>query len=113
MEFTAEHKKEVERKIVETIIAALKDNSLSSATLPEVSRFILDTIKTIDTHEQLINFLRQLSEKWNIFSKILVIESGEAKEKKEDKEAKKVEELTEHGNIDEALRVAKAATGGQ
>lgn len=109
MDLTEEHKREVEKKLVETIIDSLKKNLISVADKDAVSAFILAKMPSVKTHEELITFLRELSSKWAIFSPLLVTESGEVKDKNEEKAVDKVETLTQEGKIDEAINMAKTA----
>lgn len=57
-----------------------------------------------------MQFLRDLSSKWSIFTKLLVLESGEVKEKTEDKVAEDVLKMAKEGKIDEAIGLAKTMT---
>lgn len=109
MDLTQAHKKEVERKLVETIIDSLGKNLISVNDKNTMSGFILERMPIVKTHEELITFLRELSSKWAIFSPLLVIESGEVKDKNEEKAVDKVETLTQEGKIDEAINMAKTA----
>jgi hypothetical protein len=110
MEITAERRKELERKLVETIIQALENDILTADDVPTVSSYILDNMPGVKTQDQLLQFLRDLSAKWAIFSNLLVIESGEVQLAAEQAVAQNVMELTKSGNIEQALSMAKAAT---
>lgn len=109
MDLTDQHKKDVERKLVETIIDSLQKNEISVGDKDAISAFILERMPIVKTHEEFIAFLRELSSKWAIFSPLLVIESGEVKDKNEEKAVDKVETLTQEGKIDEAINTAKKA----
>lgn len=108
--FTEEHKKEVEWKLVDVIISSLKQEMLTEEELPVVSSYILDNIKHVKTHDELMVFLRDLSNRWPIFSPVLVLESGEVKEKVEDQVALDVLKLAKENKIEEALKLAKTVT---
>jgi len=110
MELSAEHKKDVERKIVEMVIDGLEKDTISAQEAQNAASFILEKIYLLKTTEELASFLQELSSKWPIFTNLHTIEQGQAKEKQEDAVVQKVEELTESGNIDEALNLAKTAT---
>jgi len=107
MELTEQHKREVERKLVEIIIDSLKKNLISIADKNAMSAFILERMPNVKTHEDLMVFLREISSKWAIFTPLLVTESGEVKDKNEDQAIDKVQSLTQEGKIDEAINVAK------
>jgi len=109
MDLTEEHKREVERKLVEVIIDALGKNLISVGDKDTISAFILERMRNVKDHEELISFLRELSSKWAIFSPLLVTESGEVKAKSEDQAVDKVQSLTQEGKIDEAINMAKTA----
>lgn len=109
MELTAEHKKEAERRLVEIIIKALEQGDLKADEFPVVSSFILDKIKEANNHDSLMQFLRELSGKWRIFTPALVLESGEIKEGQKNEVAQNVLNLARSGKIDEALNLAKTA----
>ncbi|MCL5970765.1 MAG: hypothetical protein M1450_04690 [Patescibacteria group bacterium] len=109
MELSEEHRREVERKIVGTIITGLEQNTLPNSEFEKVASFILDKMKNVKTHEELVLFLRDLSSKWSIFTSLLVIESGELKEEMEEKAADKVLSLAKEGKVEDALSLAKQA----
>jgi len=109
MEITAEEKKDIETKIVDTIIAALEQDALASDEVPVISSYVLERIDTVKTHEELMIFLRELSAKWALFTKLLVMKSGEAQLQSEAELTKSVEELAKGGNIDDALKLIKEA----
>lgn len=110
MELTPEHKKDVEIKLVEIVADALEHGKLSSDEATQASQFILDRIDEVNTQEELLIFLEELSSLWDVFGHLFVTEQGKIKEKQEDVTAREVETLVEKGNIDEALSVAKKAT---
>ena len=110
MDFTAEHKKEVEKRIVQAVIDGLEKGILSPDDARSAATFILSKVYEINTEDQLTNFLKELSSQWPIFGNLYTIEQGEAQEQKEEAVAQKVEELTQSGKIDEALTLAKSVT---
>lgn len=113
MNFTAEHKREVEQGIVEAVINGLEKGTLLPDDARASAKFILQRVHDISTEEQLRGFLEELSSQWPIFANLYTIEQGELQEEKEKEAAKKVEELTESGKIDEALTLAKSLTEQQ
>lgn len=110
--FTDENRKDLEERIVEMMLAGLDKDEISEEDLPDISDYVLSKIDYVQNHEQLMNFLRELSSKWKVFSPILVIESGEAREKKENAVGQEVLNLAKSGKIEEALNLAKTVTGG-
>lgn len=109
MELSVEKKKEIETALVEVVTKALTEDTLTEEEAPTVASFILDRITAVRTQQELLAFLRELSAQWSIFTPLLVIESGEIKEKSEEVSVKQIEALAEHGNIEEALQAAKNA----
>lgn len=110
MDFSPAYKNEIERKIVEAIANAIENQILTEGEVAEVARYVLDTIDTINSQQQLVEFLRNLSSKWTFFSNLLVLESGEIQHQKDTEAASKILELAKSGNIDEALHLAKSST---
>lgn len=80
----------------------------------EESRIIADVILTeldkVQTQEQMLQFLSELSQKWPFFADVLTLEKGAAQTEEEGKETVKVEELIKENKLDEALQTVKAAT---
>ena len=109
MNLSEEHKKEVERRIMETIISSLEKSELTESQYQEISAFILEKIDSVKTHHDLMVFLRDLTAKWSVFSFVLTLENGEVKNIKENTAAEKAEELVKNGNIEEAIQAAKDA----
>lgn len=107
MDLSAEHKKEVQKRIMEALISAYEKLEITKVDFDEISKFILEKDPTIQTHHDLIIFLRELTAKWNIFSFVLTLENGEIKKIEENKAVEKIEDLTQEGKIDEALEAAR------
>ena len=92
---------------MELIADALEQDMIPSKEVPSLSSFIVKEMEKVNTHEELINFLRVLSSKWSVFSYLLVVESGEVQEKKDEEVAEAASELAKEGKIDEALNIVR------
>lgn len=110
MDFTEERKKNLENNLVETMLAGLDREEITQEDLPVIATFILDRIDTITSQDDLMQFLRDIAAQWQIFSRILVLESGELKEQKEGQVAQGVLSLAKVGKIEEAISLAKTMT---
>lgn len=110
MDFDEAHKNVIGERLARKVARALEDGTVTLEQLPEISSYILDNIDTITTHDQLMTFLTNLSQKWPVFSDVLTMEEGEVQEKKEDQKIEQVEDLLKENKIDEALKVAESAT---
>ncbi|MDO8461161.1 MAG: hypothetical protein Q7S38_01820 [bacterium] len=110
MEVTQEHKNDLEKKIVESVILALENNTISKEEMPIIAEFVLGKIDVIKTHEELVLFVNELALKWPIFSNIDQIEKGEVQEKKESETAESVLNLAKSGQIEDAVNLAKTMT---
>lgn len=111
MEFTIEKKEELEQKIVEIINASVEQKKIPQEELSSISTYVLNNVDSIQNREGLISFLEQLSARWSIFDDLYALENGGQQEKQEAQAVSNVEQLIESGNIDQALEVAKQATG--
>ncbi|MBI2036692.1 hypothetical protein HYT17_03620 [Candidatus Microgenomates bacterium] len=112
MDFDEARKDIVGERLIRRLARALGDGEVTQEQASDASSYILDTIDTITSREQLIVFLTELSQKWPVFSEILTLEQGEAQDKKEDEKVEQVEDLLKENKIDEALKVAESATQG-
>lgn len=110
MEFTEEKKKEIEKAIIDKSITALEQGFIEESGLGEIATFTLWKIDLLKTQNDLITFLRELSAKWHFFSDLLVIESGELDLANDKKNIEKIEQLTQGGSIEEAIKLAKEST---
>ncbi|MDO8487167.1 MAG: hypothetical protein Q7S45_02665 [Candidatus Curtissbacteria bacterium] len=110
MDINDQHKKELERKILEQIIDGLEDNKLTSDELPTIAGFVLSGLENVMTHEQVMKFLTDLSSKWPIFQNLALLEKGEVQEAHEDKIEEQVLNLAKSGNVEEAISLAKTVT---
>lgn len=110
MQLTDEHKKEIERSVMECIISALDQKLISSDDLPELSNYILPKIEPIRTQEEMLVFLNELVAKWKFFTPVLSAEKGEINSQTEGEAVDKVTELAKSGQIDEAVNLAKSVT---
>jgi CRISPR/Cas system-associated protein Csx1 len=109
MELSSEHKLKVEQRIMETIMNALDKSEITMDDYNTMSQFILERIANVNTHHDLVIFLRELSEKWSIFTFVLTLENGQVKKIEENKAIEKVEQLTQMGDISQALEEARKA----
>lgn len=107
MDLSIEHKKEVQRRIMDTLLTAYEKLEITKADFDEISKFILEKDPAIQTHHDLIVFLRELTGKWKIFSFVLTLENGEVSKVEENKAVKQIEDLTQEGKIDEALEATR------
>ncbi len=107
MDLSLEHKKEVQKRIMEILLGKYEKMELSQSDFEEISRFIVDKDQAINNHHDLIVFLRELTAKWSIFSFVLTLENGEVKQFEESKKVEEIEALTREGNIDEALEATR------
>lgn len=71
MEFTDEHKKNLEMRFIGTIISGLEQGQLQVGELHELAEAILTRIDHIKNHEELVTFLRDLTHHWPVFQPIL------------------------------------------
>jgi len=110
MEVTEEHKKEIEKRIVERVIAELKADRFNVQDLPPIGRFVLDKIDTVTEHATLLIYLEAFTQRWPCFKSIEMLEIGEVERTKEHDTAEKVLLLSKEGKIEEALALAKTMT---
>lgn len=108
-DFSAQ-KEEIQTRIVEAMISALEKQEVNPEEISTIAAFVLDEIDKATTQEELLQFLRDLSSKWTIFTPVLVIESGEARDEKEDQVTKDVLHLAKNNKLDEAIQLAKTMT---
>lgn len=107
MEFTDEKKKELEKQIVEIAISALENGAITEDGLGDMSQYVLSRIDKIKNEEELAAFLKDLSQRWNMFNPLFQEQKGLVQEEKDDATADKAEQLVKAGNIDEAINVIK------
>lgn len=110
MPLLEQHRKELEHRIVDTMITALEKNEVSEDELTDIAGFVLERIDTLGNEDQAAEFLTELSAKWGFFKPILVLELGKVKSEVEKKIARDVLSLANSGNIEEAIRLAKTMT---
>lgn len=109
MDYIEEKKKDIEKQIVDLCISALDNKSLTEDQMGDISFFVLERIDLVKTQEELIEFLRNLSQRWSIFSGMLEIVEGEEEVANEKSKIENVENLIKSGDIDQALMAAKSA----
>ncbi|MGE5041631.1 MAG: hypothetical protein ACM3IJ_01875 [Candidatus Levyibacteriota bacterium] len=109
MEFTQEHKKNVEKMIVDAAIDALGAQMIPESELQPIAAFVLGKIDLIKTVEELTEFLKELTAKWSFFLPIERFLEAEVKHEGEKELIDKAEDLVKNGNVNEALEVLKSA----
>lgn len=103
-------KKLIEQHVVERMISALDREEIDENEVPLIADFVLKGVDSITNEDEKMAFLRELAGKWRIFTGLLVIQSGEVKEKVEDEVAGGVLALAQHGKIEEAIKLAQTMT---
>lgn len=93
------NKSEVERHIVETIISGLNQGLLKEYQLQEIATFVLERIDIVETQDQLIGFLHQLSLKWPIFEHLAIHEEASLKKDDDSKAAQNLLTLIKNDQI--------------
>jgi hypothetical protein len=112
MDITAQKRDELLTEMVQSMVSALESKTLTDDDVPPIADYILNEIDQVNTQEELLAFLRKISGIWNVFTSVLVIESGEAKEKREEDAIIDMIDLIKKGKIDDAILLGKAATKG-
>lgn len=110
MEFTAEGKKRIEREVLEVIIAALESDKLNAEDPSEIAQFLLARINSITNTEQLVDLLKEMTDKWPVFSVLLEQAKGQVQDRVDDEVADGVEMLIKQGKLERALALVKSIT---
>lgn len=103
-----DHKKQVEKMIIETIVTALENNKLTELQLSPIADYILERIDVIQNHTQLVAFVAELALKWPVFRNIEDIEKGEEKRLSEDRAASSMLQMIKNGKSKQAISYAKS-----
>lgn len=98
-----DHKKQLEKMIIDTLVEALEKKKLTEPELQTVSAYVLENIDKIQIHHDLVIFVDQLSKKWPIFQNIEQIEKGEESRILETEAAKTMLTLIKDGKSSEAM----------
>src|SRR6266568_4512381 len=63
-----EHITFTEHRILDAIIAGLKNSTLRESQLPEIANYVLEKMPSVKTHRDLNRFLENLSDRWPTLS---------------------------------------------
>jgi hypothetical protein len=66
--FTAERKEKLYEDIAHTVIGALFEGYISAKQARESAHFILNTLDSIETEKEMLQFLHDLAQKWSIYN---------------------------------------------
>lgn len=105
-----QHKKDIENKIVDRLISALNIDKITELDSSNIAKFVLERIDTIKNEGEMIQFLQQLADSWNIFIPIITMEEHESKRRIENEVAEGVLLLAQHGKVENAIKLAKSVT---
>jgi len=109
MDQVSQEIKDVENRIVDTLIGSLDKEMIETTEVPHVASYVLDNLYGVTTHDELMQFLRDVSAKWPIFTNLLVVKYGQINQAEENKAASNVLQLAKSGKIEEAVDLAKQA----
>lgn len=110
MDFTQEHKEKIERQILEIMANALDSGQLTTEDSSVVANFVLDRIDKVANHQELLEFLGVLGEKWPVFSTLKEQGEGKIQDSVNEEVADGVELLIKHGKLEKALALVKSIT---
>ena len=110
MNITPEHKEEIQRQILQVIVTSLRQDLLSTDVVPDIADFVLTGMESVDTEEELVSFLTELSEIWEVFVKIKDIELGTIQRTKEHDVTQEALKLARQGKVEEALQLTKSVS---
>lgn len=83
-------RKNVYDDLADLMIAAVEHNDLPVKEMKQSCQYILDTLDTIKTEDELLDFLRQLGAKWKSYAVEFVRYEGK---KQEFADARKIQEI--------------------
>lgn len=109
MDSLKDKKNQIEQEITQVILNQIEKETLTVDESSEIVGFCLEKIQAVNTEEEMASFLADISVKWPIFSGIVSLEQGKAKEEQKDEAVDNVVSLVKTGNIEEALNMAKSA----
>lgn len=104
-----EKKKSLEKQIVETMINAAENKIITDEQLSVISTVILAKLDGIIDNVTYEEFLEEITNRWDMFKPLLVLEKSVEKEKIEEEAIKQALQLVQQGNIEEAINTAKVA----
>lgn len=97
--------------LVDTGIDRYGDGTISKEELGLIADFAAESMDKIKTQADLSSFLAALVSRWPIFQNIVAIEKGVVKEASDKRVYSGALDLAKHGKIEEAVKLAKTATG--
>ncbi|MBI3486441.1 hypothetical protein HY025_05905 [Candidatus Daviesbacteria bacterium] len=105
-----QHRKEVEKMIVDAIILGLEKQQIQEKDLSRVADYVLANIDNIQNQEQMIKFVDEISLRWPIFENIREIERSMIKKTEEAEIAKQALNLIKSGKFHEAANLTTQVT---
>lgn len=63
-----EHRKDIEREILNVLIEGLENGKISIHDLPQIARFVLKTVDKVENLQELNGHLDQLMSQWPVFN---------------------------------------------
>lgn len=106
----SDQKKEIEKRIVDTLITAFESGKVSEDEMSVISSYVLERIDAGQNEVELNTFLTELANRWEIFDPLVIIKQAEMRDKVEDEVAEGVLLLLHYGKLDNAIKLAKTVT---
>ena len=101
-----DYRKQIEDKIVNTMVEGLKAEKIDEAQSSLIAKFVLEGLEKVNSQDQLIGFLHILALKWPLFSNIALGEEGKLKKNIEAGVTQNVLQLIKNGQFKEAVNLA-------
>lgn len=96
--------------VVDILISCVEKGAMTEEDFPPIATYALEKIEKVNSDEEAATFLKELAEKWPVFSSLATLQEGHNQEKVEGEVAEGVLQLAQSGKIDEALSLAKSTT---
>ncbi len=103
-----DYQQKIAKQILNSMSQALREGNLTASDARKAARYVVDRIKTLKSHKELVDLLLQVVDRWPQFVNILKIEQGHEYEDITNIKIAEIEKLIRAHELDHAIYVASA-----
>lgn len=96
--------------VLDVVVKGLESKEIEAYEATEIAEYVLDNVEKLQSEAEIAGFYKELAELWPFLDVLSEEQSFENQEKIESEATEGALALLQHGKVEEAIAVAKAAT---
>ncbi len=101
---------EIYQSILDAVVKGLETKEIEAYEATEIAEYVLDNVERLQSEVEIGRFYKELAELWPFLDILTSEQAFENQEKMESEATEGALSLLQHGKVEEAIAITKAAT---